>query len=53
MKPTPEAQLLVAKAMLAAFEREGGPHEAMTFWKEAVADCEAETVRHKPVEKPE
>jgi hypothetical protein len=33
---------VVANARLATFELEGGPPEAIAFWKEAVADCEAE-----------
>ncbi len=53
MKQTPQAELLVAQAMLAALKKEGNDPQAIAFWEEAVAECEAELVRHKPVEKPE
>jgi hypothetical protein len=53
MKPTPEAELLVARAMLAALKREGTDPQAIAFWELAVEDCEAELVRKKQVEKPE
>jgi hypothetical protein len=47
MKPTPEAALTVAKAMLAGFERQGGPPEAIAFWEQAVRNCEAEMEKPK------
>jgi hypothetical protein len=39
--------------MLAGFKREGGPPEAIAFWRAAVRDCEAELAAHRPIEKPE
>ena len=52
-KATPEALLEVAQAALNASSRDGVPPETFAFWKQAVADCEAQLVNHKPVEKQE
>jgi hypothetical protein len=53
MKPTPEAALIIAQAMLAGFECDAGPPEAIAFWEEGVRDCEGEMAKHALHEKPE
>ena len=53
IKPTPEAALIIAQAMLAGFVRDAGPPEAIAFWEEAVRDCEDEMAKHALQEKPE
>jgi sirohydrochlorin ferrochelatase len=47
MKPTPEAELILAQVMLAALKREGTDPQAIAFWEEAVRDCE-EALKEKP-----
>ncbi len=53
MKQTPQAELLVAQAMLAALKKDGNDPQAIAFWEEAVHECEEAMVRHKTVEKSE
>jgi hypothetical protein len=47
VKQTPEARLILAQVVLARLREEGDQRDAIAFWEQAVAECEAE------VEKPD
>ena len=47
MTATPEARLMLSGVVLAKLKEQNDQPDAIAFWEQAVADCEAE------VEKPE